>query len=177
MNWKYLALVLVLIAAVLGTAFAWLDPPTASEKAYFKDSLKNMSEKEFAGYGACLGSKDLSASVYIYTRKTLSEEDWTAVFKDAFDSGASTWTEVYDYVLGVIAENDYYETFGYFNLNNGTYWMEEISLSDDEVSAGINSTAGVTGTVSLKPAFWSFWTGEATVGEEMCKLVILEFKE
>ena len=176
MNWKYLALAFVVIAA-MGTAFAWLDPPTAEEKAYFKTGLKNMSEKEFAGYGACLGSEDLSASVYIYTRKTLPEEDWTAVFKDAFDSGASTWTEVYDHVLGVIAENDYYETFGYFNLNNGTYWMEDISLSDDAVSASINSTSGDTGTVSLKPAFWSFWTGEAEFAEDSCKLVILKFKD
>jgi len=175
---KNLKTLAVLIVAMLSInfAFAWLDPPTDVEKAYFKDNLKSLSEKEFDGFGVALGTSDLQTSVYIYKRQTLTADEWSTVFKDAFATNPGSWTEVYDYVLARIAESDYFETFGYFNLNNDTYWLNSVSISDSSLTGELSNADGAVGSVSMSPAFWSFWTGSADVDGESYRIVVLKIK-
>ena len=168
---------LVLTLLSISFAFAWLDPPTDADKAYFKENLKSLSEKEFDGFGVALGTSDLQASVYIYKRQTLTADEWSTVFKDAFATNPTSWTEVYDYVLARISGSDYYETFGYFNLNNETYWLNSVSISDSSLSAELSNADGAVGSVLMSPAFWSFWTGNADVDGDSYRIVLLKFKD
>jgi len=175
-NTKAILLTLVALLSI-SFAFAWLDPPTADEKAYFNSALKNLSEKEFGGFGVAIGSSDVQTSVYVYKRQTLTSDEWSVVFKDAFSTEPATWTDVYDYVLYRIGLSDYYETFGYLNINNKTYWLSDVSISDSSLSADISSADNSTGTFSASPLFWSFWTGTANVDSADYKIVLLKNKD
>ena len=174
---KTILLTLVALLSI-SFAFAWLDPPSADEKAYFSSSLKNMSEKEFGGFGVAIGSTDLQVSIYVYKHETLSPDGWSMVFKSAFATNPSNWTDVYDYVIYVIQQSDYYETYGYLHINNVTYWLNNVGISDNSLSADLalaNSTVSA-GTVSLTPLFWSFWTGSADIDGTSYKIVLLKNK-
>jgi len=174
-NLKLLA-ILVLAMFSISFAFAWLGTPTDAEKAYFKDSLKNMSEKEFSGFGVALSGNDLQLSIYVYKRQTLTADEWSNVFKDAFNTNPANWTQAYDWVLARINESSYYETFGYLNMNNRTYWLENVDVSNEVLDADINSTDNSTGRISMSPLFWSFWTGSADIDGTEYRIVLLKMK-
>jgi len=77
-------IITILALVMLGGVVAWLNPPTDVEKLYFKDATKNLTEREFSGRGVAIGSEDTALSIYVYKRQTLTAEEWTLVFKDAF---------------------------------------------------------------------------------------------
>jgi len=168
---------LVLAFFSISFACAWLDPPSDTDKQYFKDSLKNMSEKEFSGIGAALGNMDVQVSVYIYKHQTLLPEEWNTVFKDAFATNPSTWTEVYDYVLNRINQSNYYETFGYLHVNNKTYWVTDVSFDNSSLSGDLTFENAGAGTITMNPLFWSFWSGSADIDNTNYRLVMLKLRD
>ena len=172
-NTKTILLTLIALLS-LSFAFAWLDPPTEEEKLYFKDNLKNLSEKEFGGFGVAIGATEMQTSVYVYKRQTLTSGEWNTVFQDAFATDPVSWIEVYDYVLARISLSEYYETFGYLNINNETYWLNGVDITESSLSADISSADNSTGTVSVSPLFWSFWTGSADIDGTNHKIVLLK---
>jgi hypothetical protein len=176
-NQKMMVLLAVALLSI-SFAFAWLDPPSADEKAYFKAALKNMSEKEFGGSGVTLGMSDMQTSIYVYKRQTLTTDGWKAAYKEAFSTNPATWYIVYDYILDIVKRSDLYETYGYLHVNNQTYWLENVSIENTSFTANFtapNST-DVAGTVSLTPLFWSFWIGDTDIGNDSYKTVFLKSK-
>lgn len=174
---KLIALSLIALVSI-GFASAWLDPPTETEKQYFRDGLRNMSVREFGGYGVALSGEDVQASVYVYKRKTLPEGNWSPTFQDAFAQDPTSWEQVYDYVLDEINQSSYQETFGYLNANNQTYWIENSTVTDSSLSGELidPSTEQSAGSVSLSPLFWSFWTGSAEIDGTTYRLVLLKLR-
>jgi hypothetical protein len=168
-----LLVVPLVIALVIGTALAWEDLPTDAEKADWKAALKNMTEREFGGIG--VSGEDMQTSVYVYRRHTLA--NWTQTFKDAFANEGDNWAAVYSYVLDQIRTSELYETYGYFNLDDQTYWIENISLDSTSLTAELTYQNSTAGNISLHPLFWSFWTGELELNGENSNVVLLKFKK
>lgn len=172
-------LFVILLAALLSIGIAsavWLDPPTDIEKQYFKDNLKNLSEKEFGAFGVAIGDLDVQTSVYVYKRQTLTTEEWNIVFKDAFATDPSDWTQVYDFVLDRIKISNYFETFGYLNIDNSTYWIENVDITDTSFEGDLTNVSGAVGTLKLNYLFWSFWTGNADINGNDYRIVVLKNK-
>lgn len=178
---KNLKLLAILVLAMFSISFAfaaYLGTPTAADKAYFKSSLKNITEREFRSIGVAFGSSDLQASVYVYKRQTLTSDGWTAAYSAAFATNPSNWEQAYDYVIGIVKQSDLYETYGYLDINNQSYWLANMSISNTSFYADItlpNSTEN-SGNVSLSPLFWSFWTGSADVEGNSYRMVLLKLK-